>query len=167
MKRSCSSTSSVHTLPPSPNGLSFASDTACSRLSTRNNSATGPKISSRNAGARSGMLASTPGRNQLPGPLETLRPRQTPRARVDRALDPARPRRRALDASASGPISVAVIHGITHSQGQKRAHQAGLEAIVNVRVHEESLRVDARLAVVERARLDRGAERGVEDWPRA
>jgi hypothetical protein len=55
MKRFVSSSSFVQTLAPRPNVVAFATRTASSTEFTRNSEATGPNVSSPNAGADSGM----------------------------------------------------------------------------------------------------------------
>jgi hypothetical protein len=57
MQRARSPASFVHTLEPRPNGESVARDIASSMSLKRWRSATGPKISSRAAGASGGMSA--------------------------------------------------------------------------------------------------------------
>ena len=97
-----------------------------------------------------------------PGPVEPLAAGEQPRAGGDRAARTCSSIVSTWFSLASGPMSVAGVHRVADLERLDAFDEAALELVGDRLVHDEALGRDARLAVVDRARLDRGPHRGVE-----
>ena len=158
--RSASARSRVQAAAPRPNGVALASAIASSMPATRNSGATGPNTSSRAAGAvgrhvgehrrrvevaRARRAAARPSSRRAPAATE----------RVDLVGDAVADRRAA---PAARPRCRARVGSPTRSARHRR-REVARERVVDRVGDDEALGGDARLAVVDDARLHRRRDR--------